>query len=208
MVPVPVGASDPPVPTNRVPVLVPEVIEPNEVVEPEQPVQTPVTVRLLNVPVVVELSEVNAPEFGVVLPIAPGTAHVPPRRVVESIVPEPATPRDPPVPTNRAEVFVPAVITLNGGEPPPPPHPVHVPVTVRLLTVSVVAPSVVNTPVFGVVLPIVPGEAHVLPSKLVALIVPDPTTSSEPPVPIRRAEVLVPGRIVAKDVGPPPPATI
>ena len=51
----------------------------------------------------------KAPVLAVPLPIAPGAANVAPPRVVALIVPEPLTPKLPPVPMSRAFVLVPAV---------------------------------------------------------------------------------------------------
>ena len=42
---------------------------------------------------------------------------------VAAIVPDPVTPKLPPVPINNAAVFVPAVIELNAGVPPESPSP-------------------------------------------------------------------------------------
>src|SRR5258708_38738181 len=81
------------------------------------PVIVPVAFRL---PVTETLEKV--PDPGVVPPIAPGAAKLAPPKVVALIAPEPLTPREPPVPTTNAWVFVPAVIALKA---PPAPLPLE-----------------------------------------------------------------------------------
>lgn len=61
----------------------------------------------------------NDPVFGVVLPIVPGTAHVPDSRVEALIVPVLVNPRDAPAPTSiAAAVFVPLVSAEKATAPP------------------------------------------------------------------------------------------
>jgi hypothetical protein len=57
----------------------------------------------------------------------------------------------------------------------------------------------------GVVAPIVPGAAQVLPNNVVALIVPVPDVPRLPPVPITSAFVFVPAVMAEKDSDPLPP---
>jgi len=62
----------------------------------------------------------------------------------------------------------------------------------------VVAVTEVNVPAAAVPVPIAAGDAKVLPFNAVALIVPPPVTSSEPPVPIKSALPLVAAVTLAK----------
>lgn len=99
-------------------VFVPVVIEPNDVPPaPPQPVQVPVTVIFPNVCVELLPNVFDTLRFGIAEPEVPIAM---PASVEALMVPDPEYVSEAPLPTFiAAVVFVPLIIELKGGEPPP-----------------------------------------------------------------------------------------
>lgn len=154
---------------------------------------------------------VKFPLPAVVLPMEPGAAHVSPNNVEEFTEPVPENVSAPPDPTVSVPAASVPVVRPLKGNPVPLVRVIELgvprlgvvitqftvmqrlPVPLWLLVESAVPPlidrlvlarSVVNAPVEGVVLPIAPGADHVFPSSVDALITPPSAKSSSPPEPM------------------------